>query len=145
MLKNGTTQSRILGFLDLYFLNIFTWISTQIIWQKSKKKTFWKLSTFTDHTSSTYEDYSSDYCSETNFSETNNFSNLDSTTEDKSDLNNTNKNQNNPRYGSRQFRFGFCVLNFLSILSDFLSLEKLSQKKLSNFAKLQFSNDKIYS
>ena len=31
---------------------------------------------------------------------------MNSTTEDKSDLNNTNKNQNNPRYGSRQFSPG---------------------------------------
>ena len=42
----------------------------------------------------------------------------------------------------RWTRFGFCEKN-LSILSDFLSPEKLTQKKLSNFAKLQFLNDKI--
>ena len=38
--------------------------------------------------------------------------------------------------------YGFCVLDFLSILSNFLSPEKLTRKKkLSNFAKLQFLND----
>ena len=30
--------------------------------------------------------------------------------------------------GESSPRFGFCVLNFLSILSDFLSREKLTQK-----------------
>ena len=44
-------------------------------------------------------------------------------------------------------RFGFFVLDYLSILSDFLSWEKLTQKlresKAEQFAKLQFLNDKI--
>ena len=44
-------------------------------------------------------------------------------------------------------RLGFCVLNFLSILSGFLSREKLTQKwqksKVEQFSKLQFLNDKI--
>jgi hypothetical protein len=43
-------------------------------------------------------------------------------------------------------RFGFCVLNFLWILSDFLSQKKLTQKwivpKAEQFTKLQFLNDK---
>ena len=43
--------------------------------------------------------------------------------------------------------FGFCVLNFLSIVSDFLSEENWTQKwqesKAEQFAKLQFLNDKI--
>ena len=42
---------------------------------------------------------------------------------------------------------GFCVLNFLSMLSDFLPWKKLTQKllapKAEQFAKLQFLNDKI--
>ena len=43
---------------------------------------------------------------------------------------------------------GFCVLNFLSILSDFLWQEKLTHKKkkseeLSNLQKFWFLNDKI--
>ena len=42
---------------------------------------------------------------------------------------------------------GFCVLNFLSILSDFLWREILTQKwlepKAEQFSKLQFLNDKI--
>ena len=41
----------------------------------------------------------------------------------------------------------FCVFNFLSILSDFLSREKLTQKwqkqKVSQFTKFQLLNDKI--
>ena len=40
-------------------------------------------------------------------------------------------------------RFGFCVSNFLSILSDFLSWEKATQKNPSNFTKLQFFNNNI--
>ena len=44
-------------------------------------------------------------------------------------------------------RFGFCVLNFLSILSDFISREELTQKylesKIEPFAKVLFLNDKI--
>ena len=40
----------------------------------------------------------------------------------------------------------FVLSKFLSIFSDyFLSRKKLTQKKLRNFAKLQFLNDKIYS
>ena len=41
---------------------------------------------------------------------------------------------------------GFCVLDFLSILSDFLLQETLTQKRLepkAKFAKLQLLNDKI--
>jgi hypothetical protein len=42
---------------------------------------------------------------------------------------------------------GFCVLNFLSILSGFLSGENLTQKgqmsKADQFPKLQLFNDKI--
>ena len=42
-------------------------------------------------------------------------------------------------------RFGFCVLNFLWILSDFLSQEKLTLvPKAEQFARLQFLNDKNY-
>ena len=37
----------------------------------------------------------------------------------------------------------FCVLNFLSFPQIFLSPEKLTEKKPSNFAKLQFLNDKV--
>ena len=44
-------------------------------------------------------------------------------------------------------RLGLCVLNFLSILSEFLWREKLTQKwletKAEQFSKLQFWNDKI--
>ena len=43
-------------------------------------------------------------------------------------------------------RFGLCVSYFLSIPSEeFISWEKLTQKKLGNFAKLQFLNDRIYN
>ena len=44
-------------------------------------------------------------------------------------------------------RFGFCVLDFLSILSGFLSREKLTQKcqepKAEQIAELQLLNDTI--
>ena len=40
-------------------------------------------------------------------------------------------------------RFQFFILNFLLFLQIFLSPDKLTQKKLSNFEKLVFLNDKI--
>ena len=51
-------------------------------------------------------------------------------------------------YGTMtSLRFRFCVLNFLSIVSDFLSRKKLTQKglksKAEKFANLQFLKDKI--
>ena len=49
--------------------------------------------------------------------------------------------------GFEPIRLRFCVFNFLSILSDFLSREKLTQKwhepKAEQLLKLQFLNDKI--
>jgi hypothetical protein len=42
---------------------------------------------------------------------------------------------NNKFFNSNKPRFGFCVLNFLSILLDFLSR---SEPKAEEFAKLQF-------
>ena len=40
-------------------------------------------------------------------------------------------------------RSGLCFSYFLSVLSDFLSREKLTKKKMSNFAKLKFLSFKI--
>ena len=46
-----------------------------------------------------------------------------------------------------RLRFGFCIIIFLSILSDFLSRKKLTQKwqepKAEQCAKLQFLNNEI--
>ena len=42
-------------------------------------------------------------------------------------------------------RPGFFEKKILSILSTFLSPEKLTQKNLSHFSKIQFLNDKTYA
>ena len=115
-----------LKLINKLFLNFFFSI-TSSMFGKQKQTTKWTISPIpgkenTDYDPSLYQNVQT-----VSYRTNVNYNNQQHSDSDESDETMDNHMLIDPFF-EYQFRYGFCVLNFLSILSDCLSKEKLTQK-----------------